>query len=158
MRNRTTLCYIKYEDKWLFIRKERKGDNNEGKYLGIGGHIEEGESPDECIRREIKEETGLVEDDLTDLRFMGEVDFHSDLYGYEKMYVYQADLKDIAKDPASYECDEGTLMWIDIEGSYKLPLWEGDKKIFDRLRADEHFKMMLKYEGERLVEYTDEAL
>ena len=158
MRNRTTLCYIKYENKWLFIRKERKGDNNEGKYLGIGGHIEEGESPDECIRREISEETGLCEEDLKDLKLMGDVDFFSDIYGYEKMYVYSAELKDIEKNPTSYVCDEGTLMWVDIEDSYDLPLWEGDKKIFDRLRAEQPFKMTLKYEGERLAAYKDEAL
>ena len=148
---RTTLCYISRDDEWLFIRKTRKSDNNEGKYLGIGGHIEEGESPDDCIVREIYEETGLTADDITDLRYMGRIDFSSNEYGDEEMNVYLADIKK-GIDPTSYKCDEGELIWIKKKKAFDLPIWEGDKLMFDHLLREKRFQMRLKYEGEVLAE------
>ena len=148
---RTTLCYISQGDNWLFIRKSRKDDPNQGKYLGIGGHIEEGETPDECMIREIFEETGLTKDDLINLRRMGIIDFESDIWGKEEMNVYLADLKD-GRDPTSYECDEGCLMWIRKTDAFDLPMWEGDRIMFRKLLMEERFHMSMRYEGETLVE------
>ena len=57
----TTLCYIKQNDKYLMLHRTKKSDDlNEGKWIGIGGHMEDGESPEECVVREVREETGLV--------------------------------------------------------------------------------------------------
>lgn len=153
---RTTLCYISYKDKWLFIHKKRENDPNKDKYLGIGGHIEPGESVEDCMIREIFEETGIdARCDLKDLVQYGYAMFHSDKYGDEEMNVYEAeyigDLETIKS-----ECNEGEILWIDKNDAYELPIWEGDKLIFDRLIARKAFKMSLFYEGDRLVKYEVE--
>lgn len=155
---RTTLCYIEYENKWLFIHKTRKNDWNKDKYLGIGGHIEEGESPMECIIREIKEETGIEASvSLKNLEQKGLVMFHSDKYGDEEMNVFSAEfIGDINQIWSG--CNEGTLIWIDKKDAYELPIWEGDRLIFDELIAQESFEMGLFYEGEKLVHYDIKKL
>lgn len=148
---RTTLCYISYEGKWLFIHKKRKNDHNKDKYLGIGGHIEPGESVDACMAREIYEETGIdAAKDLKELNQYGFVLFHSDKYGDEEMNVFGAEYIGNLETIES-ECDEGDLLWIDKNEAYNLPIWEGDKLIFDMLIARKHFEMELFYEGEKLV-------
>ena len=147
---RTTLCYISNGNKWLFILKKRKGDQNLGKYLGIGGHIEEGETPDMCIIREIYEETGLTKDDLKDLNKAGTVMFKSDICGEEEMHVYTASLS-TEKMPDKDHCDEGELIWIDKDRADGLPVWEGDKIMFDLLRKGKTFDLCLEYEGDTLV-------
>ena len=148
---RTTLCYISKDNDWLFIHKKRKGDQNEGKYLGIGGHIEEGETPDDCIIREIEEETGLKRSDLTSLYKVGYILFQSDIYGEEEMHVYLAELG-VDKDIDPNFCDEGELMWISRDDCDSLPVWEGDKIMFSHLRKNESFKMRLRYVGDSLSE------
>ena len=148
---RTTLCYISKGNDWLFIRKVRKGDQNLGKYLGIGGHIEEGETPDECIVREIEEETGIKKTDLSSIYKVGNILFESDKYGQEEMHVYLAELNTDKPIDPNY-CDEGELVWISKDKADDLPVWEGDKIMFSHLRKNEPFNMRLKYVGETLVE------
>ena len=70
----TTLCYLETEDSYLMLHRIRKKEDvNKGKWIGVGGHFEEGESPEDCLLREVREETGLV---LTSWRFRGAGDIH----------------------------------------------------------------------------------
>lgn len=134
----TTLCYIEKDDSYLMLhRVSKKNDINHDKWIGVGGHFEERESPEECLLREVKEETGLK---LTSWRFRGIVTFDGDICEY--MCVYTAD----GFSGEMRECDEGVLEWVkkcDIE---KLELWEGDK-IFLRLLSDDapFFSLKLVY-------------
>ncbi len=145
--NLTTLCYIEKEGSYLMLhRVSKKNDINKDKWIGVGGHFEENESPEECLLREAKEETGLT---LTSWRFRGIVTFISDRWPTEYMCLYTADgytgnLK---------ECDEGKLEWVPISDLDQLNLWEGDK-IFHKLIIENHpfFSLKLRYEGDRLME------
>ena len=143
----TTLCYVEKEDAYLMLhRVSKKQDVNKDKWIGIGGHFEEGESPEDCLLREAYEETGLT---LTSWRFRGMVTFTQEGYGTEYMCLYTADgfpgeLKD---------CDEGILEWVKKEELLKLNLWEGDK-IFLRLLNENapFFSLKLSYQGDCLIE------
>ena len=148
----TTLCYIENEkDEYLMLyRVKKENDENKDKYIGIGGKFEENESPFDCVRREIEEETGLLAESLS---YRGIVTFVSDLYGCEYMHLFVCD-KYSGK---IKECDEGTLVWINKKEVYNLPLWEGDKIFFRLLEENRSFfSLKLMYEGERLISYTIE--
>lgn len=83
---RTTLCYLEHNDRYLMMLRDKKEhDQSEGKWLGIGGKFLEGESPEECLRREVMEETGFT---LDSLHFHGVVHFLSDVWDDEDMYLY----------------------------------------------------------------------
>lgn len=144
----TTLCYIEQDDKYLMLHRIKKGnDINKDKWIGVGGHFEEDESPEECLLREVKEETGLT---LTSWKFRGLVTFLSNEWPEaEYMCLYTAD-RFIGE---MIPCDEGTLEWIEKSKVSELPIWEGDK-IFLRLLNEgrEFFSLKLRYEGEKLVE------
>ena len=123
---KTTLIYIEKDDKYLMLHRNKKvNDINKDKWIGVGGHVEENETIDECVVREVKEETNL---DLISFKLRGEVLFI--LNGYEElMYVYTSnEFKGVLK-----ECNEGTLEWIDKNKVLDLPIWEGDKLIFEGL-------------------------
>ena len=142
----TTLCYIEKEDQYLMMHRiKKKDDGNHDKWIGIGGHFEFGESPEECLLREVQEETGLT---LTSWRFRGLVTFVSGDWE-EYMCLYTAD--EYAGEMT--ECSEGQLVWVDKAQISALNIWEGDK-IFLQLLAQEHpfFSLKLVYEGDRLVE------
>ncbi len=156
---RTTLCYIEDRGKWLMLYRNRKPeDPNEGKWLGIGGKIEPGETPDECNAREVMEETGLR---LGSAHFCGIIQFRADMYEDEDMYLYYSD--DFApEDPAAAEqyraggvcplpdCDEGELKWIDAAEIMDLPMWEGDRVFLKRLLDGEReISLTLSYTGEK---------
>lgn len=143
----TTLCYIERGHQYLMLHRTRKqNDMNRDKWLGIGGHIEPGETPMDCILRETREETGL---ELHDCRARGVVHFRSDQYSDEEMFLFTA----TRFTGELIACDEGELEWIDKDRLYALTLWEGDR-IFLRLLAEgaEDIDLTLRYEGERLVE------
>ena len=147
MRN-TTLCYLERGRKVLMLHRVKKElDENKDKWIGIGGKFEEGESPEDCLLREVQEETGLT---LTRWRYRAIVTFVSDEWGTEYMHLFTADawegrLRD--------DCDEGVLEWIEREKLTELPIWEGDR-IFLRLLAEDapFFSLKLRYEGEGLAE------
>ena len=142
----TSLCYIEQNGKYLMLhRTAKENDENEDKWIGVGGKFEDGESPEECAVREIKEETGL---NAHKLDFRGIVTFVSDKWPTEYMHLFTC--RDFDGDVI--KCDEGELEWIDKNDLLRLNLWEGDK-IFLRLIAKKRpfFSLKLEYEGERLV-------
>ena len=144
----TTLCYIENNDKYLMLHRVKKqNDMNEGKWIGVGGHVESQETPEEFLVREVKEETGLT---LTSYRFRGLVTFINDDCETELMCVFTAD----SYSGELINCDEGELCWVDKTMVPKLQAWEGDKLFLDLLLSDEKrfFSVKLKYEGDRLVE------
>ena len=142
----STLCYIEKDGCWLMLhRTKKKNDINHDKWLGIGGKFEEGESPEECLLREVREETGLT---LTDYRFRGLVTFVSDEAPTEYMHLFTA----TGFTGTLRECDEGTLEWIPIGEVGLLPLWQGDRLFLSLLRQEgSFFSLKLEYRGDRLV-------
>lgn len=144
------LCYIEKDGKYLMLnRNKKKNDVNLGKWIGVGGKFENGESPDECLLREVKEETGYT---LTSYRFRGVVTFVSDIAPTEYMFLYTAD----GFEGEMIECDEGELHWIDKEKIFSLPLWEGDRVFLKYLFENrEQFFIKLVYKGDELVEVKE---
>lgn len=145
--NMTTLCYIEREGQYLMMHRVKKEkDINRDKWVGVGGHFEDNESPEECLLREVSEETGLK---LLNYRLRGVITFISDRWQTEYMFLYTAD----SFEGQIGKCDEGNLEWVDKDTVYELPIWEGDK-IFFRLLEQEvpFFSLKLRYIGEELVE------
>lgn len=142
----SVLCYIEKDGKYLMLyRKGKKDDANDGKWIGVGGKFEENESPDECLIREVKEETGYT---LTSYRFRGVVTFVSDIYETEYMFLYTA----TDFEGEQIECDEGELHWVDKNDVLSLPLWEGDRVFLKYLSEDKDtFFLKLTYEGDKLI-------
>ena len=142
----TTLCYLYREDEVLLLHRVKKeNDLNEGMWIGIGGHFEENESPEECALREVWEETGLK---VKDLKYRGIVTFVSDRWEGEYMHLFTGSE---TEGTLSEDCPEGELKWVKKQVFDALPQWEGDK-IFLRL-LDENapfFSLKLEYEGSNL--------
>ncbi|MDD5831731.1 MAG: 8-oxo-dGTP diphosphatase, partial [Lachnospira sp.] len=148
----TTLCYIENNDCYLMLhRTKKKKDVNKDKWIGVGGHAEGNETPQECLIREVKEETGLL---LTSYKFRGLITFISDEYEAEMMCLFTAD----GYTGELITCDEGELEWVKKSDVPQLPTWEGDAQFLKLLLEDEKrfFAMKLRYEGERLVEKSVE--
>lgn len=145
----STLCYIEKDGQYLMLhRTVKKNDVNKDKWIGVGGHFEQGESPEECLLREVKEETGYT---LTSWKYRGLVTF---VYGediVEYMSLYTAD----GFEGEPIECDEGQLEWVDKSKISQLELWEGDK-IFFRLLDEgrEFFSLKLVYNTSDVLEYA----
>ena len=148
----TTLCYIENNDCYLMLhRTKKKKDVNKDKWIGVGGHAEGNETPQECLLREVKEETGLL---LTSYKFRGLITFISDEYEAGMMCLFTAD----GYTGELITCDEGELEWVKKSDVPQLPTWEGDAQFLKLLLEDEKrfFAMKLRYEGERLVEKSVE--
>lgn len=145
----TTLCYIEKDNKYLMLHRTKKeADFNKDKWIGVGGKFEENETPEECLLREVKEETGLT---LDSYRLRGIITFISDIYETEYMYLYTAD----RFSGSITDCDEGELVWVDKRDVLSLSLWEGDR-LFLKL-MDEYsgfFSMKLRYTGSALTEHS----
>ena len=142
----TTLCYIERSGAYLMLHRTKKDrDPNHDKWLGLGGKFEAGESPEDCLLRECREESGLL---LSDYRFRGIVTFVSDRLPTEYMHLFTA----TGFTGTLINCTEGDLAWVKKEDVPALPLWEGDR-IFLRLLAEERpfFSLKLSYTGERLT-------
>ena len=142
----TSLCYITRGNEVLMLhRVKKKNDINHDKWIGIGGKFEENEAPDECLLREVREETGLT---LTAWRCRGIVTFLSENDG-EYMYLFTAD----GFEGELKECDEGDLQWVSREFLDELPKWEGDKIFLELLWQDAPFFLLtLRYQGDKLTE------
>lgn len=147
MNNLSTLCYIEKDGKYLMLhRTVKKNDVNQDKWIGVGGHFEPDESPEECLLREVREETGYT---LTSYRYRGLVTFVSGNGVTEYMSLFTAD----GFEGDAVPCDEGELEWVNKEDVWKLNIWEGDKIFFRLLEEDRpFFSLKLVYDGEdRLV-------
>ena len=146
----TTVCYIEKEGKYLMIhRVKKKDDPNKDKWIGIGGKLEAGESPFDCVRREVLEETGLT---LDKVNYRGIVTFVSNEFGTEYMHLFTS--RDFHGE-INPLCDEGVLEWIEKDKLYKIPMWEGDKIFLRLLETDtKFFSLKLVYEGNSLVSHT----
>ena len=144
----TTLCYIEKDDKYLMLHRVKKEkDCNKDKWIGVGGKFEPGESPEDCLLREVREETGLQ---LTKYRYRGIITFVSDEWGTEYMHLFTAS-EYIGELPQT--CDEGELVWIPKNEIVNLQIWEGDKIFLKLLQEREtFFSLKLRYEGDKLVE------
>ena len=142
----TTLCYIEKDDSYLLLHRiAKKKDINKDKWIGVGGKFEDGESPEECLLREVKEETGLT---LTSWRLRGIVTFVSDRWETEYMFLYTSD----GFEGEMISCNEGTLDWVKKKEMYRLNLWEGDKIFLELLEKEvPFFSLKLSYEGDTLV-------
>lgn len=142
----STLCYIEQSGKYLMLHRTKKeNDQNHDKWLGIGGKFEKDESPDECLLREVKEETGLT---LVDYDFRGIVTFVSDECETEYMHLFTA--TEITGELV--ECNEGSLKWIDKVEVLELNIWEGDKIFLNRLNGSKtFFSLKLEYRGDKLI-------
>ena len=147
MRN-TTLCYIEKDGSYLMLhRVKKKNDENEGKYVGIGGHFLENESPYECVIREAKEETGL---DISPI-YRGIVTFVSDKYECEQMHLFTC----LEYSGKMIECQEGNLEWVRKSSLQNIPMWQGDYIFFDLLeKRDNFFSLRLEYKGDTLISYS----
>lgn len=130
----------------MMHRVKKENDINRDKWVGVGGHFEADESPEECLLREVNEETGLT---LTSWRFRGIITFICDKQQTEYMFLYTAD----SFSGELTECEEGNLEWVEKTDVYRLPIWEGDK-IFFKMIEENHpfFSLKLKYENDMLVE------
>ena len=143
----TTLCYIERDDKYLMLHRVKKvNDENHDKWIGVGGKCEEGESPEDCVLREVKEETGLT---LKTFSYRGIVTFVSDIYGTEYMHLFTA----TEYEGEMHICDEGELVWVSKKEIENLNIWEGDKVFFRLLdEGKDFFSLKLRYCGDTLVE------
>lgn len=144
----TTLCYIEQDGNYLLMhRTKKKNDVNQDKWIGIGGKFEKQESPDDCLLREVWEETGLT---LTRYRYRGVVTFVYEDNPAEYMHLFTADgftgeLKE--------DCPEGELAWLPKEKLLELPIWEGDKIFLKLLQEDApFFSLKVVYKGDHLIE------
>lgn len=171
----TTLCYIERDGHYLMLyRNKKKDDLNAGKWVGIGGKFEPGETAEECLLREVKEETGFT---LTSYKFLGIVEFRNDKYEFEDMYLYLADGfavdKSLTEDNSEGcpedtvaaagnagasrtlpvpPCNEGDLKWIPKTEIMNLNLWEGDRYFLEpMLRGETNLNMRLTYSGDTLI-------
>ncbi len=143
----STLCYIEKDNKYLFLhRTKKKNDVNEGKWIGVGGRLEPGESPEECVCRETEEETGLV---LDSYKMRGVLTFSSEGWEDECIFVFTSN----EFHGEERACDEGDLRWIDKESVKDLNLWEGDRLFLPKILDDApFFSIKLSYKGDILVE------
>ena len=142
----TSLCYLEQDGKYLMLHRVKKAvDENRDKWIGIGGKFEEGESPEDCALREVREETGLT---MRSWSYRGIVTFVSDEWGTEYMHLFHStDFAGELKD-----CDEGVLEWVDKKRLLTLPIWEGDRIFLRLLDTDvPFFSLKLCYTGDRLT-------
>ena len=158
----TTLCYIEKEEKYLMIQRTRKKkDGSDGKYLGVGGHFEDKESPFDCVIREAREETGLT---LLKPEYRGIITFVSDEYQTELMHLftcseYEGELMHLFTcseyEGELTECTEGKLVWVEKSELKNLPLWEGDFVFLELLNTrKDFFSLKLEYKKDKLVSST----
>ena len=142
----STLCYLERGDAYLMLHRVKKEhDANRDKWIGIGGKFEDKESPEDCLLRECREETGLT---LTDYRYRGIITFVSDQWEGEYMHLFSA----TAASGTLRDCPEGDLAWVPLAEVPQLPQWEGDRLFLQQLRQnDAFFTMKLCYTGDRLT-------
>lgn len=143
----STLCYLERDGKYLMLhRVKKKNDINKDKWIGVGGKFEEEESPEDCMKREILEETGLV---AKSWKYCGIVTFVSDEAESEHMHLFHV----FDWDGTEKVCDEGDLEWVPIEKVLSLPTWEGDRIFLHFLQDADmpFFSLKLRYQKDHLL-------
>jgi 8-oxo-dGTP diphosphatase len=145
-----TLCYLKKNDKTLMIHRIKKeNDMHHGKWNGLGGKLNPGESPEDCVIREVREESGLIIRDpllkgfLTFPRFANDEDWYAFVYVARKI------------EGQLIESEEGVLKWIDDEHLLNLDLWEGDLIFLPWLERPGIFSGKFIYREGKLVEHSE---
>lgn len=149
----STLCYIEKDESYLMLHRISKAnDVNKDKWIGVGGRFEDGETPEECLLREVKEETGLT---LHSFRLRGILTFIADGWDNEYIFLYTSD--DFTGE--LIDCDEGVLEWVAKKELASLNLWEGDL-IFHKLIEDNEplFSLKLEYQGNKLVNHSFQTM
>lgn len=145
----STLCYIEKNNNYLMLHRiSKSNDVNKDKWIGVGGHFEDGESPEECLLREVKEETGLT---LHSYKLRGFLTFIAEGWETEYIFLYTSD--DFSGE--LIDCNEGVLEWVPIKNLEKLNLWEGDL-IFHKLIKDNDplFSLKFEYRGNQLTHHS----
>ena len=142
-----TLCYVKQKGKTLMLHRIKKeNDMHAGKWNGLGGKLEPGETPEECVIREVYEESGLT---IRNPRFHGMLTFpgfdNDDWYGF----VFTA--TDFSG--TLIDSPEGVLQWIADDELLDLNIWEGDKVFLKWLARDDFFSGKFVYKNNKLVEH-----
>lgn len=147
----TTMCYLLKENKTLMLHRIKKeNDINAGKWIGVGGKFEEGESAEECMSREIYEETGYV---IHSLKLHGFVMFPKLYHGQDEgMFIYTCD--DFSGE-LNATCPEGVLEWMDNDRISSLPMWEGDYHFFDWIKDNQFHSAKIVYENDKVIEYKE---
>ncbi len=147
----TTLCYIEKDEKYLMLHRVlKKNDINKDKWIGVGGHFEKGESPEDCLLREVKEETGLT---LTFYQFRGIITFTFSSQGKETDTEYMCLYTANGYEGELISCSEGNLEWVNKKDVFSLKLWEGDKIFFRLLKEGRpFFSLKLVYQDDELRE------
>lgn len=147
----TTLCYIEKDEKYLMLHRVlKKNDINKDKWIGVGGHFEKGESPEDCLLREVKEETGLT---LTSYQFRGIITFTFSSQGKETDTEYMCLYTANGYEGELISCSEGNLEWVNKKDVFSLKLWEGDKIFFRLLKEGRpFFSLKLVYQDDELRE------
>lgn len=147
----TTLCYIEKDEKYLMLHRVlKKNDINKDKWIGVGGHFEKGESPEDCLLREVKEETGLT---LTSYQFRGIITFTFSSQGKETDTEYMCLYTANGYEGELISCSEGNLEWVNKKDVFSLKLWEGNKIFFRLLKEGRpFFSLKLVYQDDELRE------
>lgn len=147
----TTMCYMKKNNQTLLLHRIKKeNDINAGKWIGVGGKFEEGESAEECMMREVKEETGLT---INHMKLHGFVSFPQLYHGQDEgMFIYTCD--DFSGQ-LNEVCDEGVLKWVDDDQISSLPMWEGDYHFFNWIDDNHFHSAKIVYENNHIVEYKE---
>lgn len=147
----TTLCYIEQGESYLMLfRNKKENDQSKGKWLGVGGKLEKNESPDDCVKREVLEETGIT---LSNYKCRGFITFISDQWENEIMFLYTGYCSD---EKINEVCKEGRLEWIPKNKIMDLNMWEGDRIFLKELMEGKEFiNLKLIYEGDKLVSWEN---
>lgn len=149
----TTICYIEKDGKTLMLyRNKKKNDVHEGKYVGIGGKFEFGETPEECIIREIKEETGLT---VNSLRYHGLISFPK-FANDDNWYMFIFSCRDFEGEVPEErldDCPEGRLLWVDNDKVMDLNMWDGDRVFLEWVATKKVFNAKIEYKEGILDKY-----
>jgi len=144
-----TLCYVEKDERYLMLHRNKvENDMHQGMWVGLGGKFEPGESPEECVIREVFEESGLQ---ITNPKLRGILTFPNN-FNIEDWYVFLFTATDFSG--TLKQCNEGTLEWVEKSKVSTLPMYEGDYLFLNGI--DEHnsvFSIKYNYQDDVLKDY-----
>jgi len=147
-----TECYIQQDGRTLMLHRNKKQDDiNQDKWTGLGGKFEVGESPEQCLIREVQEEAGVTP---MNYRLRGIVTFMTADTLDKPLYIFIYTASDYRGEIDFEGCAEGTLQWINTNDILDLNLWEGDRLFWSWMQdSEQFFSARFVYDGEKLAEY-----